>query len=82
MCGAVLSRLLCLRGEVFAYVKGIHGFGAYAAGNVAMLLGFYDEIPLDSETVKNIMPAMMHGDFAALFFGRGAVHERTRSTAI
>lgn len=33
------------------FVKSLHGFGDYAAGNVAMLLGFYEEIPLDSETV-------------------------------
>lgn len=40
------------REEVLKFVKGLHGFGDYAAGNVAMLLGFYEEVPLDSETVS------------------------------
>ena len=40
-----------LRDEVFKFVKNLYGFGDYAAGNVTMLLGFYEEVPLDSETV-------------------------------
>ncbi|CAM9547081.1 unnamed protein product [Laminaria digitata] len=41
------------REEVMKFVKSLHGFGDYAAGNVAMLLGFYEEVPLDSETVRH-----------------------------
>eukprot|EP00903_Cladosiphon_okamuranus_P016401 g15123.t1 len=41
------------REEVFKFVKGLHGFGDYAAGNVVMLLGFYEEVPMDSETVRH-----------------------------
>lgn len=37
------------------FVKNLYGFGDYAAGNVAMLLGFYNEIPLDSETVSGVV---------------------------
>ncbi len=44
------------REEVLKFVKGLHGFGDYAAGNVAMLLGFYEEVPLDSETVSRRPP--------------------------
>lgn len=33
-------------------MKGLHGFGDFAANNVAMLLGFYEEVPMDSETVS------------------------------
>ncbi|CAM9805815.1 unnamed protein product, partial [Hapterophycus canaliculatus] len=39
------------REEVLKFVKSLYGFGDYAAGNVAMLLGYYEEVPLDSETV-------------------------------
>ncbi|CAN0501440.1 unnamed protein product, partial [Ectocarpus sp. 8 AP-2014] len=41
------------REEVLKFVKGLYGFGDYAAGNVAMLLGFYEDIPMDSETVRH-----------------------------
>ncbi|CAM9701062.1 unnamed protein product [Ascophyllum nodosum] len=41
------------RDEVFKFVKNLYGFGDYAAGNVTMLLGFYEEVPLDSETVRH-----------------------------
>lgn len=34
------------------FVKSLYGFGDYAAGNVAMLLGFYEDVPMDSETVS------------------------------
>ena len=34
-------------------MKGLYGFGDYAAGNVVMLLGFYEEVPMDSETVSH-----------------------------
>lgn len=40
------------REEVLKFVKGLYGFGDYAAGNVAMLLGFYEDVPMDSETVS------------------------------
>lgn len=40
------------REEVMKFVKSLYGFGDYAASNVAMLLGFYAEVPLDSETVR------------------------------
>ncbi|CAM9806113.1 unnamed protein product [Pylaiella littoralis] len=41
------------REEVLKFVKNLYGFGDYAAGNVAMLLGFYEEVPMDSETVRH-----------------------------
>ncbi|CAM9977428.1 unnamed protein product [Ectocarpus sp. 12 AP-2014] len=41
------------REEVLTFVKSLYGFGDYAAGNVAMLLGFYEDIPMDSETVRH-----------------------------
>lgn len=46
---------LRLRDEVVSYVKKLHGFGDFAASNVGMLLGFYDAIPMDSETVRVCM---------------------------
>lgn len=44
--------IICLREEVLKFVKSLYGFGDYAAGNVAMLLGFYEDVPMDSETVS------------------------------
>eukprot|EP00752_Nemacystus_decipiens_P002655 g2484.t1 len=41
------------REEVLKFVKCLHGFGDYAAANVVMLLGFYEEVPMDSETVRH-----------------------------
>lgn len=41
------------REEVMKFVKDLYGFGDYAAGNVVMLLGFYEEVPMDSETVSS-----------------------------
>ena len=46
------TRYVCNREEVKKFVKGLHGFGDFAANNVAMLLGFYEEVPMDSETVS------------------------------
>lgn len=60
MCYVHLARSYCCREEVMKFVKSLHGFGDYAAGNVAMLLGFYAEVPLDSETVRRPVPRMMH----------------------
>lgn len=37
---------------MLSFVKKLHGFGDFAASNVAMLLGFYDLVPMDSETVR------------------------------
>lgn len=41
------------RGEVLDFVKKLHGFGDFAASNVAMHLKFYDIVPMDSETVRH-----------------------------
>lgn len=50
-CGPVTSHK-CGREEILKFVKGLYGFGDYAAGNVVMLLGFYEGVPMDSETVS------------------------------
>ncbi|KAK3441093.1 hypothetical protein EUGRSUZ_B01611 [Eucalyptus grandis] len=33
-------------------IKGISGVGSFARASVLMCLGFYDEVPWDSETIK------------------------------
>ncbi|KNC87124.1 hypothetical protein SARC_00747 [Sphaeroforma arctica JP610] len=37
---------------VFALIKSLHGFGDFAASNVMQLMGYYDHLAADSETVR------------------------------
>jgi 3-methyladenine DNA glycosylase/8-oxoguanine DNA glycosylase len=39
--------------EVYEALLAIHGFGAYAAGNVCQLLGRYDRLAIDTETYRH-----------------------------
>eukprot|EP00123_Amoebidium_parasiticum_P018389 comp24188_c0_seq1/m.44329 comp24188_c0_seq1/g.44329 ORF comp24188_c0_seq1/g.44329 comp24188_c0_seq1/m.44329 type:complete len:378 (-) comp24188_c0_seq1:177-1310(-) len=39
--------------EVFVALQGLEGFGPFAAKNVLQLLGFFEHIPADSETVRH-----------------------------
>lgn len=40
-------------GEVIDKLRRINGIGPYAAANIAQLLGFYDRLPIDSETYRH-----------------------------
>lgn len=40
--------------EVYSCALSWHGFGAYAASNICQLLGHYQLIPCDTETVRHI----------------------------
>jgi 3-methyladenine DNA glycosylase/8-oxoguanine DNA glycosylase len=39
--------------EAFTALRRIHGIGPYAAANVCQHLGFYDQLPIDSETQRH-----------------------------
>lgn len=52
------------RDEVLKFVKKLHGFGDFAASNVAMHLKFYDIVPMDSETVRLRVHCIFHLSFA------------------
>jgi len=39
--------------EAYAELRRIHGLGPYAAANVCQLLGFYDQLAIDSETYRH-----------------------------
>ena len=40
--------------DIHRFFLGLHGFGAFAAANAAMLVGRYDCQPFDSETVRHM----------------------------
>lgn len=40
--------------ELYQYILSIYGFGAFSSHNVVQLLGRYDVIPSDSETVRHL----------------------------
>jgi 3-methyladenine DNA glycosylase/8-oxoguanine DNA glycosylase len=39
--------------EAFTALGRLHGFGPYAAANACQHLGFYDQLPIDSETYRH-----------------------------
>lgn len=39
--------------EVFAFLKGLPGLGPYSAANVMQLLGRYERLPIDTETMRH-----------------------------
>jgi len=45
--------------ELYSALRGIQGLGEYAAHNVLQLLGRYDRLPIDSETVRHFR--QVHG---------------------
>ena len=45
--------------EVYHALLELHGFGPYAAANVAMLLGHYDRLAIDTETYRHF--EQVHG---------------------
>lgn len=49
---AALERFDGTSDELHKRLKGIHGIGDYAAGNLCMLLGRYDRLAVDTEMVR------------------------------
>lgn len=81
----LVSRRSCIcryclsRDEIFEYVKRLYGFGEFAARNVTMLLGFYDLVPMDSETV-GIKFFFCFSDHFSVCLSRFTLRTSTRST--
>ena len=67
--------------ELFRAVKGLYGFGDYAANNMLQLLGHYDRLPIDTETYRHFCkvqgirrpkdPTKLHGRIET-YYGRYA----------
>jgi len=58
--------------ELYDALLQIHGFGPYAAANVAMLLGHYDRLAIDTETYRHF--EQVHG------LPRGSTPQRNHDT--
>jgi len=54
---------------LYEKLRALHGFGDYAANNMLQLLGRYDRVPIDSETIRHFRQT--HG-------ARGSVQAITR----
>lgn len=53
--------------EAFAFLKGLPGLGPYSAANVMQLLGRYERLPIDTETIRHAKTVLgMDGTDAAL----------------
>ena len=65
--------------ELYDSLRGIYGFGDYAASNVLQLLGRYDRLPIDSEVIRHFKthhpkyankPTKQIAEAATKFYGR------------